>query len=65
MAYKLTDAQIKALKARLYNIGREKLIDRLENAMINANSLGNTTAAARYEASIEWARKRNDWVIDI
>jgi len=57
----LTDTQWKALQKRLAKIGKVKLIDRLENEMINHSSAGNTKAAARCEWSLTWARKQSDW----
>jgi hypothetical protein len=57
----MTDKQWKALQNRLFKLGKAKLIDRLENEQINANSAGNKTAAARAEWSLKWARKQPDW----
>ena len=58
----LTDKQFKALQARLHKIGRDKLIDRLENRMINANLKGETNIARQCEVSIEWVRKQSGWI---
>jgi hypothetical protein len=61
MISELTDAQFNSLKKQLYDVGREKLIDRLEIKLINSNMQGKTKAAKRYEISLEWVRKQNDW----
>jgi len=57
----LTDKQFAALKTRLDKIGKTKLIDRLENEMINANLAGDSNKAERCEVAISWARKQSDW----
>ncbi len=62
---KLTDAQIKSLKTRMFNVGRETLIDRLENQMINKNMQGDKKAAARLEASIAFVRRHSGWVVTV
>jgi|GEM_PF-4350157 len=56
-----TDAQFKQLRDRLYKIGKTRLIDRLENEMINAGLDGNKTKQQRIQSQLEWVRRQSDW----
>ena len=60
----LTEKQFKSLKDRLQKIGREKLIDRLEGELINANLKGDAKTAAKKEWCISWARNQSGWIIN-
>ena len=57
----ISEAQFKRLQDRFQRVGKSKLIDRLENEMINHNSTGNKKAAERAEAALTWVRKQSDW----
>jgi len=59
---KLTDKQIKTLRERMFRIGREKLIDRLEGALINKNLQDDTSGASRIAQQIEYVRSQTGWV---
>ncbi len=60
----LTDKHFKALKSRMDRLGQEKLIDRLENELINANLAGDAAKVKRCEQSIAWARRQNGWIVN-
>ena len=60
----LTEKQLKSLRNRMFNVGKEKLIDSLENAMINANLQEKPKLAARFELSIQYVRKHSGWITD-
>jgi hypothetical protein len=59
----LTDKQFKSLRDRLNKLGREKLIDRLENEQINANLANKPKKAERCAVSIEWVKKQSGWIV--
>lgn len=61
----LTENNIKTLRSRLDRLGKEKLIDTLENQMINCQVQGKFETAALCEAKIKWVRKQNDWVVNV
>lgn len=58
----MTDKQLKKLRERMFNLGRETLIERLENALVNKNLQGNEAGAARLAEQIEYVRRHSGWI---